>query len=244
MIVFPMAGMSSRFTKAGYNKPKYMLTAGGKSLFTHSVDGFSDLFQTHPFLFIYRDIQETGAFIRREVERMGIKTPLFVELKAPTAGQAETVALGLQQADVQSETPVTIFNIDTIRPAFQMPQEEEFSSCDGWLEVFRGSGDNWSFVGPQDAHSNKVERVTEKNPISDLCCTGLYHFARAKDFLDAFAAESLEGPSQANEFYVAPLFNRLLAQNADLRFALIPSDDVIFSGVPQEYEALKQRYET
>ncbi|EAL5008357.1 capsular biosynthesis protein, partial [Campylobacter jejuni] len=25
IIIFPMAGLSSRFTKAGYDKPKYML---------------------------------------------------------------------------------------------------------------------------------------------------------------------------------------------------------------------------
>ncbi|EGR2739468.1 capsular biosynthesis protein, partial [Vibrio parahaemolyticus] len=29
MIVIPMAGMSSRFFKAGYDKPKYMLEATG-----------------------------------------------------------------------------------------------------------------------------------------------------------------------------------------------------------------------
>lgn len=243
MIIFPMAGMSSRFSKAGYDRPKYMLPAGGKSLFTHSVEGFSALFDTLPFLFIYRDIQGTDAFVRNEVARMGIKTPLFAQLESTTAGQAETVALGLQQAHVDARTPITIFNIDTIRPDFQMPQGPEFASCDGWIEVFRGSGDNWSFVGPMDAQSNKVQRVTEKNPISDLCCSGLYHFARSKDFLDAFAEECNEGPSQANEFYVAPLFNRLLARHADLRFSLVPAETVICSGVPQEYEAFKQRIE-
>ncbi|EOA0230274.1 capsular biosynthesis protein, partial [Escherichia coli] len=36
MIVIPMAGLSSRFKKAGYVKPKYMLEAHGKTLFSHS----------------------------------------------------------------------------------------------------------------------------------------------------------------------------------------------------------------
>ena len=29
MIVFPMAGLSSRFTKAGYDRPKWMLPLAG-----------------------------------------------------------------------------------------------------------------------------------------------------------------------------------------------------------------------
>ncbi|EKO3985769.1 capsular biosynthesis protein, partial [Vibrio fluvialis] len=40
MIMIPMAGMSSRFFKAGYSKPKYMLEAKGKTLFEHSVLSF------------------------------------------------------------------------------------------------------------------------------------------------------------------------------------------------------------
>ena len=40
MIVIPMAGLSSRFTKAGYTKPKYMLPLAGKSVFAHSIESF------------------------------------------------------------------------------------------------------------------------------------------------------------------------------------------------------------
>ncbi|TOH10549.1 capsular biosynthesis protein, partial [Vibrio parahaemolyticus] len=44
MIVIPMAGMSSRFFKAGYKLPKYMLEAHGKSLFEHSLRSFESYF--------------------------------------------------------------------------------------------------------------------------------------------------------------------------------------------------------
>ena len=45
MIVIPMAGLSSRFFKASYDIPKYMLTAHDESLFDHSVKSFSQYFR-------------------------------------------------------------------------------------------------------------------------------------------------------------------------------------------------------
>jgi hypothetical protein len=219
-----------------------MLEAGGRSLLRHAVEGFRSYFKGLPFLFIYRDIQGTGGFLQQEVARMGISQPVFAALEAPTRGQAETVAQGLRQVGTDPGCPVTIFNIDTIRPGFRMPSDPAIAESVGWLEVFPGSGRNWSFVRPVDPESTRVAEVAEKNPISDLCCTGLYHFSSAAALLQAFDAELADGPSQAGEFYIAPLYNRLLAQGADIRFALIGSDEVQFAGVPAEYEDLRQSY--
>lgn len=41
IIIFPMAGLSSRFAKAGYDKPKYMLDLKGNSVFFHAVNSLS-----------------------------------------------------------------------------------------------------------------------------------------------------------------------------------------------------------
>ena len=67
MIVIPMAGASRRFTEAGYDLPKYMLEAHGKSLFRHSVESFSDYFASEPFLFIARKIGPTAEFLEAEL---------------------------------------------------------------------------------------------------------------------------------------------------------------------------------
>ena len=45
-IVIPMAGLSSRFTKAGYTLPKYMLYVVDKSLFYLAVRSFEHYFQS------------------------------------------------------------------------------------------------------------------------------------------------------------------------------------------------------
>ena len=63
MIIIPMAGMSSRFFKAGYDKPKYMLSAHGSTLFEHSVNSFKKYFNDTPFLFIVRVCYITTEFV-------------------------------------------------------------------------------------------------------------------------------------------------------------------------------------
>ena len=238
MFIFPMAGLSRRFTLAGYSQPKYMLEAHGHSLFAHAVMGFNHYFAEEEFLFVCRDVADTPSFIARECRRLGVRNARTVILDAPTAGQAETVQLGLAHAGTPDETPISIFNIDTFRPGFRRPNIA--SETDGYLEVFRGEGANWSYVRPVCEGSDRVTETTEKVPISDLCCTGLYHFSQVGLFKLAYSAFT-GGEAQRmrlTELYIAPMYNLLIRRGFDIRLHLIEGKDVIFCGVPAEYDAL------
>ncbi len=241
MIVIPMAGLSRRFTEAGYTVPKYMLEARGKTLFEHSVLSFEHYFADTPFLFIARDVADTKGFIERHCEALGIERHAIFMLDRETRGQAETVALGIEGSGVRADVPVTIFNIDTFRPGFRFPPVVD-EGVDGYLETFVGSGANWSYVNPAAPGSDRVVETREKQEISEYCCTGLYHFRRSGDFMDATAAEAEMPPEQlkGGELYVAPLYNRLIANGADIRFTVVPREEIIFCGVPAEYDAFKE----
>ena len=135
---------------------------------------------------------------------------------------------------------VTIFNIDTFRPNFEFPNVQ--AESDGYLEVFRGSGDNWSFAKPINEQSTQVIETAEKRPISDLCSTGLYYFAEMQDYLSAYHHYAALPQSQwdKGELYIAPLYNYLIAQGKSIHYHLIARDEVIFCGVPAEYDAFKE----
>ncbi len=231
-----MAGLSRRFTEAGYGVPKYMLPLRGTTVFAHAVGSFSALFAGTPFLFVARHVAGTEGFLREQCAALGIADARFVMLERETAGQADTVELGLRSASVEDGAPVTIFNIDTFRARYAVPDAGWFQGSDGYLEVFRGSGANWSYVGPaEDAAEPLVARTTEKQPISDLCCDGLYHFARAGDFRQALDRERAR-PSLP-ELYVAPLYNHLIAAGRRIHYDIVPDGVITFCGVPAEYEA-------
>ncbi|TYK65329.1 glycosyltransferase family 2 protein [Colwellia echini] len=233
MIVIPMAGLSSRFTKAGYKVPKYMLEAHGETLFDHAVKSFKGYFKDTPFLFIARDVCCTAKFITARAKALGIVKFHITIIDEETRGQAETVALGLN--DCPYEGPITIFNIDTFRPNFKFPKF--IDHVDGYLEVFQGEGDNWSFAQPFNDKDTKVIKTAEKEAISDLCCTGLYYFSNSKDFLIAFNEYTKLPKSKwaKGELYIAPLYNLLIEKGSNIHYSKISRDEVIFCGIPTEY---------
>ncbi|BBM87491.1 glycosyltransferase family 2 protein [Candidatus Uabimicrobium amorphum] len=241
MIVIPMAGTSSRFRQAGYEKPKYMLQAKNKSLFAHAISSFSNYYASEKFLFICRDTYNCENFIRAELNSIGLNaTNLKIcILNSETSGQAETVAIGLKKTTVATSEPITIFNIDTMRPNYKFPKEFRQKNVDGYIEVFCGSGHHWSFVKPVDksASIGKAIYVTEKNRISDFCSTGLYYFKSVAFYLDLYSTIENVNPThlQGGERYVAPLYNTAISSGANIYYKLIPKDDVIFFGTPEEY---------
>ena len=153
MICLPMAGLSSRFFKAGYTAPKYMLDLKGQTVFAHALRSFEAYFTQQPMLIICRADFDTPTFVRAECEKAGLPADRLdlVVLEHETAGQAETVAKGLEAAGVDPAQALTIFNIDTFRPGFRYPTAFDPARVDGYLEVFEGEGDHWSFAAPDES---------------------------------------------------------------------------------------------
>lgn len=236
-IVIPMAGLSSRFFEAGYSVPKYMLELHGRTLFDWSLLSFKSREPSEKFVVILRDVFDTLAFVEQRLRALSIDDCELVVLSSETRGQAETVMFGLEEAKLPSLEPITVFNIDTIRPNYRFPSGEEYKTCDGYLEVFEGEGDHWSFALSQQDNSTKVRETAEKVRISNLCSTGLYYFSKQSHFVESF--ENLKNGSSGKELYVAPMYNHMISKNLDIRYHLIGKKDVLFSGVPEEFEALK-----
>lgn len=240
LFVIPMAGLSSRFFRAGFSVPKYMLPLNGQSIFEWSVSSFQHYFETDQFLFILRDIYDTPAFVREQIEKMGIRHYQLVILTSETRGQADTVHLGLQQSSYHGD--LTIFNIDSRRHHYIKPAW--LSDCDGYLEVFRGEGEHWSFAEPISADSNHVKRTTEKERISDLCSDGLYQFKTRALFDQAFKDAITHNKLSKDELYIAPLYNYLIEQGLDVRLDCIDDAQIDFCGTPDEYQNLLQGHST
>ena len=238
MIVIPMAGLSRRFSEAGYRLPKYMLDLHGRSVFAHAVSSFEAYFGLEPFLFIARDEAGTPAFIERETAALGVARAQTVILSEPTRGQADTVMLGLDEAGVSRDEPLTIFNIDTIRPGFRHPDAPWAAAAAGYLEVMHGDDPGFSYVRTDPCFSDeRVLETAEKRVISNLASTGLYQFRTAQLFADAFNAQAGRGAS-AGELYIAPLYNALIGRGLPVHHRRVPEREVIFCGTPAQYEAL------
>ncbi len=241
-IIFPMAGLSSRFTKAGYKQPKYMLPVNENTVFYYAVNSFKNYFDTCKVIFIYRDIQNTKEFIEQECQKMNLKSYKCIDLLEPTRGQAETVDLGIRKALILDNESILIFNIDTFRPNFKLTSKLDFNNIDGYLEVFEAEGEHWSFVLPKSRESNQVIKTAEKERISPLCSSGLYYFKNASDYQSTFRKILAKNERSKNEFYIAPMYNYLIDEGKDIRYSKIELDEIIFCGTPSEYLEVNQKF--
>lgn len=234
MFVIPMAGLSSRFFKAGYNKPKYQLMLEQETVFCWAVKSFERYFQSDKFVFIYRDVYDTQQFIEKQIQQLGINNYKLVCLPSETLGQAETVYQGI--CDLDSDEELYIFNIDSRILNFQKPKW--IHKCDGYLEVFKGEGNHWSFALAENPESLKVIRTAEKERISDLCSDGLYYFKQKSVFEKLFLNAKANQRTAKNEYYIAPLYNDLIAMQGVVYYNLIANEQILFCGTPEEYQAL------
>lgn len=239
MFIIPMAGLSSRFFKAGYELPKYqLLLPNHQTVFEWAVSSFEQYFKTDKFLFIIRDIFDTYNFVNEKARSLGILDYEIVILEDETLGQAHTVYLGLKKSISTIDEDLFIFNIDSKRNNFIKPDLIDHS--DAYLEVFISEGDHWSFIEVDD--NGHVIRTTEKDRISDLCSNGLYFFKYTSDFMNLVNNALSKQEFSKGELYIAPLYNQLIQENRIINYILIDHSLIEFCGTPDEYRDICTQY--
>lgn len=231
-IVITMAGRGTRFRQAGYDVPKYMIEAQGRTLFEWSMISLAGYRSKNDrAIFIVREEDEAAEFIRRMCKKLDFKDCRVIEIGVATDGQATTALLA---ADCwEQEKPLLIYNIDTFVKPGAMRQED--LKGDGFIPCFLGKGDHWSFV-KLDASGRAVE-VREKERISDYCTLGAYYFKTAALYEELYREffalpESLE----KGERYIAPMYNYLIKKGGEVYISVVEEKDVFVLGTPGELD--------
>lgn len=237
-IVITMAGLGSRFRKAGYQVPKYMIEAHGKTLFEWSMESLSGYYKKeNNYIFIVRKEDHAKEFIESKCNEMKFLNHVIVELDYLTDGQATTAMLGKQYWDKQSE--LMIYNIDTYVEAGEMKAED--IKGDGFIPCFHAEGEHWSFVKLNE--EERAVEVREKVRISDNCTLGAYYFKSCGLYEDLYqeyysSNENLE----KGEKYVAPLYNYLISKGGEVRISIVDYDKVHVLGTPEELNIFIENY--
>lgn len=232
--IIPMAGLGRRFSAAGVHVPKFMVEAGGMTLFEHSLRSLPLELAARVVFIALREHEEqcrVSAFIKDRMTVLGGMPFEVVLLDKPTRGQAETVLAA--RPFVPDDEEAAIFNIDTAFVSHTLAGKlAGAGKGDGVLGAFvlDRQDNKWSFaeVDAQGA----VLRTAEKVQISRYALTGLYHFSRAGDFFDCAGDAVAGGELVSGEYYVAPLYNRLIARGG--KFTLDVAERIIPLGTPED----------
>jgi NDP-sugar pyrophosphorylase family protein len=240
MIVIPMAGKSSRFFNEGYTLPKYMLNLGDSStVFEESLKSFKNYFKTDLFVFLCRSEESIIDFITIKCTKLGISNFKIIPVAFETDGQADTVNIGLKKLESHYlNENFYIYNIDSVRIDFTKPKTAFLKETDGYLEVFKGKGEHWSFIEP--GIENQIVRTTEKIRISEYCSNGLYYFSSLEIYFKTF--DEYRNKNLNKELYIAPMYNILINQSRSVKYLLISKEATIFLGTPVEYETNKIKF--
>ena len=233
-IVITMGGLGSRFRKAGYTLPKYMLEAHGKTLFEWSMislEGYRDAAAQYIFIALRDSAADTEAFIREKCALLGIAEPKVILLDELTDGQATTATLAGKYWN--EENGLLIYNIDTYVEAGEMNSRE--LKGDGFIPCFTAEGDHWSFVRLDE--EGRVAEIKEKVRISDHCTLGAYYFKSCRLYKELYDSYYGSGEGAGKEKYVAPLYDWLLSRGGEIYISDVPAGRVHVLGTPEELEA-------
>ncbi|MEM9075287.1 MAG: glycosyltransferase family 2 protein, partial [Myxococcota bacterium] len=227
-IVIPMAGRGSRFADVGVKTPKPLIDVRGKPMYAWATESLP-LDRATGLVFICLEEHLSGLGLREDIaERFGGLDPVVIPLDHVTEGQACTVLTAREHI---GDEGLMIFNADTFMKTSlgdHLARMEE--SVDGLFGVFRAPGDKWSFERTDD--KGRVVETAEKKRISEWASTGLYHFTRGTDFVRHADAMIADDQRVNGEFYVAPVYNRMIDAGADIRIDV--ADEVWALGTPED----------
>lgn len=232
-IVITMAGLGSRFKKAGYNVPKYMIEAKGKTLFQWSMislEGFNDIVDKYIFIVMRDEKEDVENFIISECAKMNIENYRLIIINYLTDGQATTALLA--EKYWKDNNSLLIYNIDTYIEANEINSNQV--KGDGFIPCFEGEGDHWSFVKIDNSSGEAIE-VKEKERISKYCTIGAYYFATCKLYKEVYNEYYSDKSNLVNgEKYVAPLYNYLISNGKKVYISNIPKEKIHVLGTPDE----------
>ncbi len=232
-VIITMAGLGSRFRKAGYRVPKYMIEAKGKTLFEWSMDSLLD-YNPHvsKYIFVVRKEDNSFEFIREKCRMYGLDNVDIIGIDYLTDGQATTCMLAMPYCE--EDAPVLVYNIDTYVEPYGMKYAD--IKGDGHIPCFHAGGDHWSFVKLND--DGKAVEVREKKRISDNCTLGAYYFSSAGLYQRLYEEYYSDGSKlEKNEKYIAPLYNYMIEKGMEVTISIVPKEKVHVLGTPEELQA-------
>ncbi|KIL97681.1 Glucose-1-phosphate thymidylyltransferase [Paramagnetospirillum magnetotacticum MS-1] len=231
-IVIPMAGEGSRFAQAGYAKPKPFIDVLGRPMIRHVIDNVA--YPGADTLLIARKAHcEAEPGVVDELKAAGIR---FHLLDGLTEGTACTLLAAYDKMDPDS--PILVANSDQFVDggAAAMLDDALARDLDGSIMVFKSEPHpKWSYakMGPDGL----VERVAEKDPISEWATVGLYYFKSARAFRQAALAMIAANDRVNNEFYTCPVYNYLLETGARVGVWEIAQTAMHGLGTPDDLDA-------
>ncbi len=203
-IVIPMAGMGSRFSTAGYDRPKPFIDVNGKPMIERVLENLAYEGARYILIAQSKHIQQECKLVSELQNKYNV---VFISINEITEGTACTVLFAREL--VNNETPLIIANSDQIVDIdFKDFVDRGLDrNIDGSIMTFiDNSGDKkWSYAKVDN--DQMVSKVKEKEPISQYATVGVYMFNSGSIFIDGAIDMIINNDRVNGEFYTCPVYN-------------------------------------
>ncbi len=213
-VVIPMAGLGSRFEKAGYTFPKPLIDVNGKPMIQLIVENLGFNVDTTTYIYIVQ---------RSHYEKYNLHHLLnlitngckIILVDGVTEGAACSVLLAKEF--INNDENLIMANSDQ----YIEWNHNEFMYCmddpqiDAGIVTFKNSHPKWSYAKLND--NGFVCEVAEKKVISDCATVGIYYWKKGSDFVKYSEQMINKNIRVNNEFYVCPVFNEAIDDNKKIK---------------------------
>jgi len=200
-VLIPMAGLGSRFTDAGYAKPKPLIDVNGVPMIEAVVNSLGI---DGNYIFIVQKEHSVQYHLLDVLDSIAPGCSI-VELDGPTDGAARTALTASHLID--NDRPLIIANSDQIVDW----QSKIFSNLvNSWnvVALFEADDPKWSFA---KIENNLITEIAEKKVISNSASVGIYGWAKGSDYVKYAKLMIARDIRTNNEFYIAPVYNGAIA---------------------------------
>jgi NDP-sugar pyrophosphorylase family protein len=240
-LILPMAGKGSRFSEENFNLPKPLLLINDNPMVIESV---KCLPSSDKNIFICLD-EHINEFNIDNVLKNYFKNSEVIGISKTTEGQACTCEIGINEFNLNLETPIMISacdngvfynkekyenllndeNIDVIVWSFRNNQSSKLSpNSYAWMDV--DNNDNIKFVS--------CKKFIYEDPLKTHAIIGTMFFRKGKYFIDGLNQNYKLNFRTNGEFYVDDVINRCIENGLTVK--VFECDNYICWGTPNDYK--------
>lgn len=210
-VILPVAGKGTRLRPHTHTKAKSLVHVAGKTVLEHIVSRLLPL-EMDEYIFI---TDENGDQVKGFMEQKFPGLPCSYIVQQERKGPAHAVWLASTHID-EGDDLLIVFN-DTIFDTDLGEIPRLCSDCDGL--IYSKEVDDYQRFGVNVVREGLIVDMVEKpdTPVSRLAQVGLYYLKDGRRFMGYLAAAIDAGDMVKGEYYLPPVFMRMIDDGQRLR---------------------------
>lgn len=232
LVVIPMAGLGSRFEKAGYKEHKPLIKVNNKTLVEYTIESLN--IPEAEYIFVCRNYgKEYKKSITEVLDSLLIdyKTVFIDKL---TSGATETALIGMKDR-MSYDGELIVTNCDQFlewNPSLFLKESRKYDCS---ILTYKSTNPKNSFA---EVVNGRVVQLVEKEAISDVALVGLHYWKNAQDFLRS-GQMMLDNHTGRRETYLSESYNYLLREGKTVGAIPIEPGRYYSTGTPEDLQLFK-----